>query len=63
MANKSGTKTLSDKLAELANPTPQFVDPEDEYNEGSSTIVSWIVSKLFDIDLTPYRNESTIGPL
>ncbi len=27
-------KTLSERLAELANPTPQFVDPEDEYNEG-----------------------------
>lgn len=27
-------KTLSERLAELANPTPQFADPEDEYNQG-----------------------------
>jgi hypothetical protein len=28
-------KSLSERLAELANPTPQFADPEDEYNEGN----------------------------
>ena len=32
-------KTLSERLAELANPTPQFVDPEDEYNEGNLPII------------------------
>jgi hypothetical protein len=36
MSKTKGNKTLSDKLAELANPTPQFIDPEDEYNEGNS---------------------------
>ena len=35
MSKSKGNKTLSDKLAELANPTPQFIDPEDEYNEGN----------------------------
>ena len=36
--SKSKEKTLSDKLAELANPTPQFIDPEDEFNEGKNFI-------------------------
>lgn len=31
--SKKSNQTLSDKLAELANPTPTFIDPEDEYNE------------------------------
>lgn len=38
MSQRKG-KSLSERLAELANPTPQFVDPEDEYNEGIFSIV------------------------
>jgi len=33
--SKKKNQTLSDKLAELANPTPKYIDPEDEYNEGN----------------------------
>lgn len=33
--SKKKNQTLSEKLAELANPTPQYIDPEDEYNEGN----------------------------
>lgn len=33
MMSQTKSKTLSDRLAELANPTPQFADPEDEFNE------------------------------
>ena len=54
--SKKSNQTLSDKLAELANPTPTFIDPEDEYNEGRYNEVDLKCKWHWVLIISSYRN-------
>merc|ERR1711911_493676 len=53
--SKKKNQTLSDKLAELANPTPKYIDPEDEYNEETKARLDQY-DEEFDYESVPKKS-------